>query len=67
MLRIPVEVRVEGKGEKYVVLISTYACKEDLKQAVEDGMLISNRNFIQSMELVCSQLLCAALTSLPSH
>ena len=64
---MPVEVRAEGKGEKYVVSIPAYACKEDLKQAVEDGMLIRNRNFIQSAELVCSELLCTALTSLPSH
>ena len=67
MLRMSVEVRAEGKGEKYVVSIPAYACKEDLKQAVEDGMLIRNRNFVQSAELVCSQLLCTALTSLPSH
>ena len=37
MLWMPVEVRAEGKGEKYAVLIPAYACKEDLKQAVEDG------------------------------
>ena len=52
MLRMPVEVRVKGKGEKYVISIPAYACKEDLKQAIEDGMLIRNRNFVQSMELV---------------
>ena len=40
MLWMLVEVRDEGKGEKYVVSIPAYACKEDLKQAVEDGMLI---------------------------
>ena len=43
-----------GKGEKYVVFIPTYAYKEDLKQVVEDGMLIRNRNFVQSAELVGS-------------
>ena len=46
MLRMSVEVRAEGKGEKYVISIPTYAYKEDLKQVVEDGMLIHNRNFI---------------------
>ena len=46
MLRMPVEVRAEGKDEKYAVLIPAYACKEDLKQAVEDDMLIHNRNFV---------------------
>ena len=63
MLRMSVEVRAEGKGEKYVVSISAYACKEDLKQAVKDDMLLHNRNFVQSTELVCSQLLCTALIS----
>ena len=64
---MPVEVRAKGKGEKYVVLIPTYACKEDLKQAFEDGMLISNPNFVQSVELVCSQLLCTSLISLLNY
>ena len=67
MLRMPIEVRAEGKGEKCVVSIPTYACKEDLKQAVEDGMLILNRNFVQSEELICSQLLCTSLISLLNY
>ena len=67
MLRIPVEVRAEGKCEKYAFSIPAYTCKEDLKQVVEDGMLIHNRNFVQSVELVCSQLLCTILVSLSSH
>ena len=67
MLRMPVEVRAEGKGEKYVVSIPAYACKEYLKQAVEDGMIIRIRNFVQSVELVCSQLLCTSLISLPNY
>ena len=50
MLWMPVEVRAEGKGEKYAVSILAYACKEDLKQ-VEDDMHIRNRNFVQSAEL----------------
>ena len=65
MLRMP--IGAEGKGEKYVVSIHAYTCKEDLKQAVEDCMLISNRNFVQSAELVRSQLLRTVLVSLPSH
>ena len=52
MFRMPVEVRAEGKGEKYAVSILAYTCKEDLKQVVEDGMLIRNHNFVQSLELV---------------
>ena len=52
--RCAVDVRAEGKGEKYVVSIPTYAYKEDLKQVVEDGMLIRNRNFIKLAELVRS-------------
>ena len=31
MLRMPVDVRAEGKGAKYVISIPAYACKEDLK------------------------------------
>ena len=52
LLRMSVAVLAEGKGEEYVVSIPTYDCKEDLKQVVEDGMLIRNRNFVQSVELV---------------
>ena len=52
MLRMLVDVWAEGKCEKYAVLIPTYSCKEDLKQVVEDGMLIRNCNFVQSAELV---------------
>ena len=54
MLWMPSDVRAEGKGEKYAISIPTYASKEDLKQVVKDGMLIRNRNFIYSAELVCS-------------
>ena len=67
VLQMLIEVRAEGKGERYVVSIPAYACKEDLKQVVEDGMLICNLNFLQSAELVCSQLLCIDLKSLPNH
>ena len=54
LLRIPVAVRARGKDEEYVVSVPTYACKEDLKQVVEDNMLIRNHNFVQSAELVSS-------------
>ena len=67
MLRMLVEVRAKGKGEKYAVSILSYACKEDFKQAVEDDMLIRNCNFDQSAELVCSQLLCTSLISLLNY
>ena len=53
-LQMSVVVRAEGKGEEYVVSVHVYACKEDLKQMVEDGMLILNCNFVQSAELVRS-------------
>ena len=46
LLRMPVVVRVEGKGEEYAILVLAYACKDELKQVVEDDMLIHNRNFI---------------------
>ena len=67
MLRMPVEVWAEQKGEKYAVSIPTYACKKDLKKVVEEGMLIRNHNFVQSTELARSQLLCTVLVSLPSY
>ena len=54
LLRMLVVVRDKGKGEEYVVSVPTYASKEDLKQVVEYDMLIHNRNFVQSTELVCS-------------
>ena len=54
LLRMPIDVWAEGKGEKYVISIPAYSCKEDLKQVVEDDMLIHNSNFVQSMELVRS-------------
>ena len=46
LLQMPIVVRAKGKGEEYVVSVPAYACKEDLKQVVEDGMLIRNRNFV---------------------
>ena len=67
MLRMSVEMRAEGKGEKYAGSIPTYTCKEDLKQAIEDDMLIRNSNFVQSAELVCSQPSCTSLISLLNY
>ena len=61
LLWMAVVVRAEGRGEEYVVSVPAYACKDELKQVVEDGMLIRNRNFAQSAELVCLQLLCTVL------
>ena len=58
LLRMPVAMRVEGRGEEYVISVPAYACKGKLKQVVEDIMLIRNRNFVQSAKLVCLQLLC---------
>ena len=54
LLRMLIVVRARGKGEEYVVPVPAYACKEDLKQVVEDDMLICNRNFVQSAKLVSS-------------
>ena len=67
LLRMPVAVRAKGKGEEYVVSVPAYACKDELKQVVEDGMLIRNRNFVQTVELVCLQLLCTVLVSFWSY
>ena len=64
ILWMPVEVQAEGKDEKYVVSILTYACREDPKQAVKDDILIRNRNFFQLAELVCFLLLFTSIVSL---
>ena len=61
ILRMPIVVRAEGRGEEYSLLIPAYGCKDELKQVVEDEMLICNHNFVQSAELVCLQLLCTVL------
>ena len=46
LLRMHVAVRVEERGEEYVFPVLAYACKDELKQVVEDGLLIRNRNFV---------------------
>ena len=46
LLRMSIAVRAEGRGEEYAVSVIAYACKDELKQVVEDGMLIRNRNFV---------------------
>ena len=67
LLRMPVAVWAEGKGEVYVVSVPAYACNDELKYMVKDGMLIRNHNFVQSAKLVCLQLLCTVLVSLSSY
>ena len=53
LLWMHVAVRAEGKGEEYVVSVPAYACKNKLMQVVKDDMLIHNRNFVHSTELIC--------------
>ena len=67
LLRMLVAVRAEGRGEEYVVSVPDYACMEELKQVVQDEMLIRNHNFVQSTKLVCLQLLCIILVLFPSY
>ena len=67
LLWMPVAVRAEGRGEEYVVSIPAYACKDELKQVVENGMLIRNCHFVQSAKLVCLQLLCTVLALFSSY
>ena len=52
LLRMPVTVRAEGKGKEYAISAPASTGKEDLLQMVEDGMMVRNRNFAQSAELV---------------
>ena len=56
LLRMPVAVQAEGRGEEYVISVPAYACKDELKEVVEDRMLIHNCNFVQSTELICLQV-----------
>ena len=67
LIRMPIAMWAEGRGEEYVISVPAYACKDELKQAVEHGMLIRNRNFVQSKKLVCLQLLCTVLVLFPSY
>ena len=66
-LQMHVAMRAEGRGEEYAISVPAYAYKDELKQVVEDGMLICNRNFVQSAELVCIQMLCTVLVLFPSY
>ena len=52
LLLMPVVVRAEGISGEYVVSVPASTGKEDLLRMVEDGMLVQNRNFAQSTELV---------------
>ena len=67
LLRMPVTVRAKGKGEEYAISVPAYACKDKLTQVVDDRMLICNHNFVQSVELVCLQLLCTVLVLFSSY
>ena len=67
LLRMPMAVLAEGRGEEYVISVPAYACKDELKQVAEDRMLIRNRNFVHSKEMVCLQLLCSILVLFPSY
>ena len=64
---MPVAMRAKGNGEEYVVSVPAYACKDELKKMVEDDMLIHNHNFVQSMKLLCLQLLCIVVVSFSSY
>ena len=67
LLRMLVAVWAEGRGKEYAISISAYACKDELKHVVEEGMLIRNHNFVQSSELVCLQLLHTIQVLFPSY
>ena len=52
LLRMPITMQAEGRGEEYAISAPASTGKEDLLQMVEDGMLVRNHNFAQSTELV---------------
>ena len=45
LLRMPVTVRAEGRGEEYAISAPASTGKEDFLQMVEDVMLVRNHNF----------------------
>ena len=49
---MPVVSRGMGLHEDYSVNLPTSTPKEDFQQIVDDGILVRNRNFVQSTELV---------------
>ena len=51
-LQMPITAWEAGQGEEYFVAVPVKTIKEDIKQIVEDGMQIRNRNYVQSVELV---------------
>ena len=67
MLRMPVDVRARGKGEEYIILVTTGTIKEDLQQMIEDGMQVRNRNFAQSTKLVSLEALYPVLVLFLSY
>ena len=52
LLRMPITVLAEGKGEEYAISTPASTSKDDLLQMVEDGMMVRNHNFAQTAELV---------------
>ena len=50
--RVLVVSRGMGLHEDYSVNLPTFTPKEDFQQIVVDGILVRNRNFVQSTELV---------------
>ena len=52
LLRMPVTVPAEGKGEEYAISVPASTGKEDLLQMVEDGMMVRNSKLAQLVELV---------------
>ena len=56
ILRMPVTARRMGLGEDYSVSVPAGTRKEDIERIIDDGIQVSNRNYVQSTELVRYQL-----------
>ena len=52
MYRVPVAARGMGLLEDYSMPVTAYTSKEDFSQIIDDRILVRNRNFVQSIELV---------------
>ena len=50
--RVPVVARGLGLREDYTSTLPASTLNEDIRQIIDDGILVWNRNFVQSTELV---------------
>ena len=52
MHRMPIAAQGMGLGEDYSVSVPTETQKEDIERIIDDGIQVSNRNYVQLTELI---------------